>query len=126
MGASSARRVPQAVIPAGYVAVHAANEREVQPFVTALQTMSAPSARLTAAKALADCRHSSTDGVKAVLFQAARLDPCSEVRAACIKHLCDLGYFEAQFLAHIRAACDDADPMVRDAAKAACAKMMRK
>jgi hypothetical protein len=113
-------------VPVGHVAAQAAFEREAQPFVIALQTMHAPSARLTAAKALAGCRHSSTDGVKAVLFQAARLDPCGEVRAACITHLSDLGYFEAQFLGHIQAACDDTDPMVRDAAKSACAKMIRK
>ena len=88
--------------------------------------MSAPSARLTAAKALAEGRHRSTEGVKSVLFQAAKMDPCGEVRAACITHLCGLGYFDGQFIDHIQAACDDADPMVRDAAKTACEKMIRK
>ena len=94
--------------------------------LASLQTMQAPSARLTAAKALSECRHCSTDGVKGVLFQAAQMDPCGEVRAACITHLCDLGYFNPHFLGHIQTACLDTDPMVRDAAKAACARMIRK
>ena len=101
-------------------------DREVQPFVIALQTMTAPSARLTAAKGLADSRHCSTDGVKSVLFQAAQLDPCGEVRAACITHLCDLGYFAPHFLRYIQTACGDADPLVRGAAETACEKMIRK
>lgn len=117
----------QPVVPAGFVVPTAAVlDRDVQPWVVALQTMNAPSARLTAAKALAECRRCSTDGVKGVLFQAAQMDPCGEVRAACVTHLCDLGYFHPQFLAHIQAACNDADPMVREAATNACAKMIRK
>ena len=101
-------------------------DREVQPFVIALQSMTAPSARLTAAKGLAEGRHCSSEGVKGVLFQAAQMDPCGEVRAACIDHLCKLGYYSPQFLGHIQVACEDTDPQVRDAAKAACAKMLRK
>jgi hypothetical protein len=125
-GGTSATRPLQVVVPAGYVPAQVAYDRDIQPFVIALQTTTAPSARLTAAKGLADCRHRSTDGVKAVLFQAAQQDPCGEVRAACITHLCDLGYFAPPFLAHIQTACDDPDPLVRDAAKTACAKMIRK
>ncbi|MBM3980238.1 MAG: hypothetical protein FJ304_08125 [Planctomycetes bacterium] len=125
-GGTSATKPLQVVVPAGYVPAQVAFDRDVQPFVIALQTMQAPSARLTAAKALADGRHRSTDGVKGVLFQAAQLDPCGEVRAACLTHLCDLGYFTPQFLGFIEAACNDTDPMVRDAAKSACAKMIRK
>jgi hypothetical protein len=113
-------------MPAGYVAAQVAFEREVKPWALALQTMNAPSTRLTAAKALAEGRHRSTDGVKSVLFQAARMDPCGEVRAACITHLCELGYFNPHFLGYIQAGCNDTDPMVRDAAKSACAKMLRK
>ena len=124
-GTSSATPI-QVVVPAGYVPAGVAFDREVQPFVIALQSMTAPSARLTAAKGLAEGRHCSTDGVKSVLFQAAQMDPCGEVRAACIDHLCKLGYFSPQFLGHIQAACEDTDPQVRDAAKAACAKMLRK
>jgi hypothetical protein len=119
-------RPMQVVIPAGYVPAQVAYDREVQPWVISLQTMTAPSARLTAARALAECRHRSTDGVKGALFQSARMDPCGEVRAACITHLCDLGYFHPQFLGHIQAACGDADPLVRDAATVACAKMLPK
>ena len=114
------------IVPIGYVPVQVAFDRDVQPWVVALQTMTAPSARLTAATALAECRHASTDGVKGVLFLAARLDPCGEVRAACITHLCELGCFQPAFIGYIQAACRDADPQVRDAAKAACEKMLRK
>ena len=110
----------------GQVPAGVAFDREVQPFVTALQTTPSPSGRLTAARGLAEGRHGSTEGVKAVLFQAAKMDPCGEVRAACITHLGNLGYFTPEFLGHIRAACEDADPMVKDAAKAACEKMTRK
>jgi hypothetical protein len=116
----------QVVVPAGYVPAGVAFDREVQPFVIALQSMTAPSARLTAALGLAEGRHRSTDGVKGALFQAAQMDPCGEVRAACITHLCDLGYFNPHFLGYIQIACDDPDPQVREAAKSACGKMLRK
>jgi hypothetical protein len=122
---SSAQPI-QVIVPASYVPAGVAFDREVQPFVIALQSMAAPSARLTAAKGLADGRHRSTDGVKHVLFQAAQMDPCGEVRAACITHLCDLGYFHPNFLGFIQAACDDTDAFVREAAKNACVKMIRK
>jgi hypothetical protein len=125
-GGTSMARPIQVVVPAGYVPAGLAFDREVQPFVIALQSMSAPSARLTAAKGLAEGRYCSTDGVKAVLFQAAQMDPCGEVRGACITHLCLLGYFSPQFLGYIQTACEDPDPYVRDAAKYACAKMIRK
>ncbi len=125
-GGTSATAPIQVVVPAGFVPAGVAFDREVQPFVVALQTMSAPSARLTAAKGLADCRHASSEGVKGALFKAAQLDPCAEVRAACIEHLCKLGYYSPHFLGYIQTACEDANPMVRDAAKAACAKMIRK
>ena len=125
-GGMSAAKPIQVVVPVGYVPAGVAFDREVQPFAIALQSMSAPSARLTAAKGLAEGRHGSSDGVKGVLFQAAQMDPCGEVRAACIDHLCKLGYFSPHFLGYIQTACDDADPQVRDAAKAACAKMLRK
>lgn len=124
-GTSSAAPI-QTVVPVGYVPAGVAFDREVQPFVIALQTMEAPSGRLTAAKGLAEGRHGSTDGVKGALFQAAQLDPCAEVRAECINHLCKLGYFTPQFLGFIQTACEDRDPLVRDAAKSACAKMIRK
>lgn len=124
-GGTSSVKPLQVVVPAGYVPAQVAFDRDVEPFVIALQSMSAPSARLTAAKGLAEGRHGSTDGVKAVLFKAAQMDPCGEVRAACIAHLCKLGYFDAQFLGHLQAACGDPDPQVSAAAKAACAKMLK-
>lgn len=123
-GTSSAAPV-QVVVPAGFLPAGVAFDREVQPLVIALQSMDAPSARITAAKAMAECRHASTDGVKGALFQAAQLDPCPDVRAECIGHLCKLGYFSPHFLGFIQTACEDSSPVVRDAAKAACAKMIR-
>lgn len=112
---------PLGVVPAGV-----AFDREVQPWVASLQTSILPSERLLAAQALANCRHCGTDGVKGALFEAAKRDPNGEVRAACISHLCKLGYFDAQFLAHIEAACHDTNEDVCAAAKAACAKMLKK
>lgn len=114
------------VMPTGQVPAAVAFDREIQPLVTELQTTLAPSGRLLAARALAEGRHASSDGVKAVLFQAAQLDPCAEVRAACITHLCRLGYYTPEFLAHIRTACEDSNELVREAAKAACEKMIRR
>ena len=124
-GGTSSTRPLQLVVPAGFIPAGVAYDRDVQPFVVALQTKDAPSARLIAAKGLAEGRHASSDGVKAVLFQAAQMDPCAEVRAACIDHLCKLGYFNPHFLGYIQTACEDADPMVSAAAKTACAKMIR-
>jgi hypothetical protein len=121
-----AARPIQIAVPVGYVPPQVAYDRDVEPFAIALQTMTEPSARLTAARALADGRHRSTEGVKSVLFRAAQLDPCGEVRAACVTHLCDLGYYTPQFMSHIMTACNDADPLVRDAAKTACEKMIRR
>jgi hypothetical protein len=125
-GGTSATKPLQVVVPAGHMPAELAFDRDVEPYVVALQTMAAPSARLSAAKGLAEGRHGSTEGVKSVLFQSAQLDPCGEVRAACITHLCGLGYYTPQFLAHIQAAREDTDPLVRAAATAACGKMMRK
>lgn len=112
---------PLGVVPAGV-----AFDREVQPWVAQLQTAIGPSERLLAAQALANCRHCGTDGVKGALFDAAKRDPNGEVRAACIAHLCKLGFYDAKFLAHIEAACTDANEDVCAAAKAACAKMLKK
>ncbi|MDY3556912.1 hypothetical protein R5W24_006086 [Gemmata sp. JC717] len=125
-GGTSSTKPLQIVVPAGYVPPQVAFDRDVEPFVIALQSMDAPSARLTAAKGLAEGRHGSTDGVKAVLFKAAQADPCGEVRAACVTHLCKLGYFDPQFLGYIQTACGDPDQHVSAAAKAACAKLLRK
>jgi hypothetical protein len=144
-GGTGAAKPPQAVVPAGHavptapaaqplvvtpplghVPAGVAFDREVQPWVAQLQTAIGPSERLLAAQALANCRHCGTEGVKGALFEAAKRDPNGEVRAACISHLCKLGYFDAQFLAHIETACSDANEDVRAAAKAACAKMLKK
>jgi ribosomal 50S subunit-recycling heat shock protein len=112
--------------PLGQVPAGVAFDREVQPWVAQLQTAIGPSERLLAAQALANCRHCGTDGVKGALFEAAKRDPNGEVRAACITHLCKLGFYDAQFRAHIEAACTDANADVCAAAKAACAKMLKK
>jgi hypothetical protein len=115
----------QVVVPVSFIP-QVAFDREVQPMVIALQTMTAPAARISAAKSLAECRECGSDGVKSVLFQAAQMDPSGEVRAACISHLCDLSYFNPYFLGHIQVACYDPEPAVRAAATSACAKMLKK
>lgn len=97
--------------------------RDIDPHVLALRTELAPSQRAMAAKALAGCRHGSTDAVKSQLFLAAKNDPAPLVRAVCIEELCKLGYFDSAFQAHLQKACDDPSDDVRDAAKAALAKM---
>lgn len=125
-GGTSAARPLQVVVPVGHVPPGVAFDREVRPLVADLQTNPAPSARLAAAAALAGGRHASTDGVKGALFDAAKGDPNGEVRAACVGHLCALGYFDARFLAFVETARTDPDPRVRDAAAAACAKLLRK
>jgi hypothetical protein len=113
----------QAVQPVGYVAPAVAIDRELQPHIAALRDALAPSVRETAAKALADGRHGSTPHVKAVLFEAAKTDPCPTVRACCIDQLCKLGCYDPAFQAHVKAACDDPDPDVRQSARAAAMKM---
>jgi len=96
---------------------------DIRPYATALHNALAPSARMTAAKGLAEGRHGSTDAVKRLLFHATRTDPCPAVKAACIDHLCKLGYYEPAFLRHLKAACDDPAEDVREAARAALVKM---
>jgi hypothetical protein len=112
------------VIQARYVSpVATALIQEVQPYVITLRTARAPSERIYALRALAGCRHASTDTVKSVLFRACTTDPCGLVRACCIDELCTLGYFDPAFLAHLKNACDDPSEDVRNSAKAALIKM---
>ena len=81
---------------------------EIQPQATTLRDALAPSHRMIAAKGLAEGRHGSSEAVKAVLFHAAKTDPCPAVKACCIEHLCSLGYFDPAFLKHLKMASDDA------------------
>ncbi len=96
---------------------------EIQPQATTLRDALAPSHRMLAAKGLAEGRDGSSDAVKAVLFHAAKTDPCPAVKACCIEHLCTLGYFDPAFLKHLKVASDDTSEEVRTAAKAALVKM---
>jgi hypothetical protein len=112
------------VSPASYASPVAMALKELEPHVKALHESIAPSARLTAAMALAQCRHASTDYVKTTLFQAAKTDPCPAVRAACIEHLSKLGYYHPDFVVFVKASCDDQSDEIRAAAKAAQLKMM--
>ena len=114
---------PHVVQSAGFAPTEFAAMRDIQPHLKALTDEMSPSARLTAATALAQCRHASSDHVKTVLFQAAQADPCPAVRAACIEHLCRLGYFHPPFLDYLKAASTDPDAAVQAAAKAALLKM---
>jgi hypothetical protein len=96
---------------------------EVVPYVRTLRSAHAPSERITAVQALANCRHASSEGVKSVLFGACIADPCPLVRATCIDELCNLGYFNAAFLAYLADACSDPSDQVRASAKTALRKM---
>jgi hypothetical protein len=96
---------------------------DTRPHAVVLQTALAPSARVIAAKALAEGRHGSSEQVKGVLFQAAKDDPCPAVRAECIGLLCKLGYYHTPFLDHLKAACDDPSEEVQKAARQALHKM---
>ena len=111
------------VRPAGHAPVEILLPVEILPFAATLKDGLQPSKRIMAAKALAEGRHGSTDAVKLVLFNAAQTDPCPAVKASCIDHLCKLGYFDAAFLKHLKAACDDPSDEVRAAARAAMIKM---
>ena len=122
-GPQSRAGAVQVILPVGYVPADLAMSQDIKPQVNELQHALAPSARCTAAKTLAGGRHGSSDAVKAVLFQAARMDPCPQVKACCLDELCKLGYFTPEFVAHVKAACDDADPDVSAAARAAAVKM---
>jgi hypothetical protein len=125
-GGTSSIPPVQVVVPVSYGPQKVEFDREVLPWVISLQTMTAPAARMTAARALAECRDCQTDAVKGMLFQAALLDPSGEVRATCIKHLSELGYTNPYFLCHIQLACYDSHPTVRAVAVQACAKMLRR
>ena len=114
---------PGGVSPAGFVSPQTAMLRDIEPHLRTLAEALPPTARLTAATALAQCRHASGDAVKGALFEAAKSDPCPAVRAACIDHLCTLGYFAQPFRDFVKAACDDPNAEVRAAARTAVIKM---
>jgi hypothetical protein len=113
----------EVVLPVGYVPPGFAAIQDIRPYAEALRTALAPSARMTAAKGLAECRHRSSDQVKVLLLQAAQADPCPSVRACCIDHLCALGYYHPVFVSFLRAASDDPSEEVRTSATTALAKM---
>lgn len=113
-----------AVVPAtGYTPAVVGVSQELQPYAHPLQNAVPPSNRILAAEALANCRHGSSAVVKAMLFDAAKSDPCPAVKACCIEKLCKLGYYEPAFLDHLKAACNDPSEEVRVAAKDALVKM---
>ena len=113
----------QVILPVGYVPAQVAMAEAIKPFASGLANDPSPSGRMIAARGLAQGRYASSDEVKALLFQAAQSDPCPTVRADCMNYLCRLGYYDPAFLAHLRIACDDASEEVRDAAKAALARL---
>jgi hypothetical protein len=119
--------VKPAVQPASHeVAIDPGLPADIQPLAAMLKDSLAPSARITAAKGLAQCRHASSDAVKAVLFHAVKTDPCPAVQAECIERLAKLGYSDPAFLKHVKAACTHSNDEVRTAAKAACDKLIAK
>ena len=125
-GAQSKAGTLNVILPVGYIPADMAMSEDIRKDAAALRDALQPSARVTAAKALAGGRHASTEQVKALLFQAAQADPSPLVKARCIEELTKLGYFTPGFVAHVKAACDDENADVQAAAKAAVAKMTAK
>jgi hypothetical protein len=113
------------VIQARYSAspATAALIQDIEPYLVAMRTARTPSERIFAMRALAGCRHASTDTVKSVLFHTCTSDPCPLVRACCIDELCKLGYYDPAFLAFLNNARYDPSEDVKDAAKVALKKM---
>jgi hypothetical protein len=121
-GAQSKAAPMQVVLPVGYVPADMALMQDVKPHVSTLQHALAPSARITAVKTLAGGRHGSSDQVKAIIFNTSKTDPCPQVKACCIEELCKLGYCTPEFVAHVKAACNDENDDVKAAANAAMMK----
>jgi len=97
--------------------------KEIQPYAAALQSADTVSERVMGARALAGCRHASTDVVKALLCRAAMTDPHPSVRACCIEKLCKLGCYHPSFMSLLESACDDPSDEVKSAANVALSKM---
>jgi hypothetical protein len=74
-------------------------------------------------RALAGCRHGSTDTVKSIIFHYAQNDLSPVVRGVSIEELCKLGYYDSAFMAFLSKAADDPSPEVKSAAKNALTKM---
>ena len=125
-GSQSRAGAVNVILPVGYIPAEVALSQDIRPHVNTLRDALAPSARVTATRALAGGRHASTDQVKAILFQTAQADPCPQVKACCITELTKLGYFTPAFAAHVKSACDDENADVEAAAKAAVVKMTPK
>jgi hypothetical protein len=113
----------QVILPVGYVLPEVALAEDVRPYANTLRAAAAPSQRATAAKGLAEGRHGSSDQVKGLLFAAAKTDPAATVRAACVDHLCNLGFYHPEFLAHVQKLAAGPAGEEQDAAKAAVARM---
>jgi hypothetical protein len=113
----------EVILPVGYVPADYALAKDIRPYATTLKEAPSPTARIIAAQGLADGRHGSTDEVKAILFQAALADPCPEVRACCIDHLCRLGYYHPDFIGYLKISVNDRSEDVRNAARAGLEKM---
>lgn len=97
--------------------------RDLQPYVHALRHATAPSARASAARALADSPQATQPAVQALLLDACQKDPAPFVRACCIDELAKLGCREPAFRAYLRRACEDRDDQVRLAAELALRKL---
>jgi hypothetical protein len=122
-GGQSRTGGPAVMQAAGNLPPYMAVAPDLQPYVNVLHNALPPSQRILAAEGMANGRHGSSSAVKAMLFNAARNDPAPAVRACCIEMLCKLGYYEPAFLEHLKVSCNDPKEEVREAAKAALAKM---
>jgi len=96
---------------------------EIKPQVKILRESDSTSERVLAVRCLAGGHYASRLEVKAVLFESARLDPESSVRAQCILELRDLCYFDTMFLDFLQECKNDTNANVREAAVSALAKL---
>ena len=113
----------QVILPVGYVPSSIALTEDIRPYVNTLHNSLSPSARIMAVRALAEGRHGSTEQVKSYLYQATQSDPCPAVRASCIDHLCQLGYYHPSFVSYLKRSVDDPSEEVRESARLALVKM---
>lgn len=123
---SAAPVVTGGVVPAAATTPRVAFADDLRPFDADLHDAPTVTARVIAAKGLAEGRHGSTDHVKGLLFEAAKTDPVGAVRAKCIDHLCRLGFYDPAFILFVGRACGDPDPEVRAAARATILKLTPK
>ncbi len=115
---------PVTIVPVGLMGA-AANQMidETTPLLHDLTQALRPSVRERAATALAEGRYGWRTEVKAELARSAANDPATSVRAHCIQLLSKLGYHDSAYLDQLAGWAESDSVRVREAARAAMAKL---